>query len=1654
MKNRFIVIVFLLFCQNLSAQDYKPLGQHDLNWDTAKPISWTVDHRGDFIVSFDQSERSLVKSYSAASNEWNTSEIEHSIPSTNSLIHVITSFNHDGIAYFDEELKLIQSYSAGSHKSSFGKSGGGAGELKKVDDLLIDSEGFIYILNSSAASVDIYSPDGEYYSSIFGAAEAFVKPVAMDLNGRGELYVLDAEGPTVNIFNNHGLRVSTHRSFTKWKGVGVENPKDIAVNKSGEFFILDANNGRLDHFDQSGKVLGSLVLDQSLGQADAFDEIQTYERGLNVVGVLHLSSGKVLEYSYTSLSAERKPIKRTIKIDPIDNDLPFIPRAIALNSLGDRYVIPEENPKIIRVFSSNNGEEKAAINWDFKDLVDIEIDEKDVIYAVDRKQKKLFVFDSSGSFLRELGQEIPEVLVEPVSAVVQSDGDLLVVDKDWGVIHSWNKQGVYQKILTSTHSSSLESISAIALDSKDRIYILDDKQDRIFRAASAGWPLDQLFMEAEPNKPGGKAGSIGGFFTDVLDQIYVLNDSKKQLEVYNWDVQPQLIFRAGHAADGGYSMSNGDRLVFDEGTYTVHILPANGKEDKSFDLQVRPPIPSPTVDFGISEEGLAITFEPVRSVLVTAHGLISEVNGQKEIAVETNTNLMVLNEGGLKDLELRRYGLVSLSGKSFSESSLEFNNYFGLANRQFDVGFFEAALENYNLAFSELENFGLSSSSLSKILLNKSEELSKSGNSGQGVRYLKSAVHLSPKEELEIEKIVDVLFDYFNELSISKGAGAISYEAEQLRKKSSLQNGVLLAVDSLCRKLITLDNMESLDQVISLSRKLIGWNSSDVNYLSQLARSEFRLYELKERKGSTALELELLLSEAQRHSEKAVKILRDIKKDDFKVLLVNLRSKFELGSYSQAEETILRELLRGELESDEELKLRSLLGDVYMAQKKYPQAEEQFQLAVTIAPEELSIALKQIESLCEQGAYKTARALSKERLAKDPVNTNLLHLLGRIEYGAKNYEEASFQLEKAVHSDYTFYPNYSYLAKAFAASRKLNKAIENYYIAIDHQMNELRRIEQSSFRSDEVYEAQSKLDEYCFELGELLSKKGDAEAILNLRKRLVEYRPDDANLLYELGEAAIKADKLYIAIAAYRKAVDIEPNNGAYKKAWEDATRLQMKESSKENAITVLSVETYELFPSLCKNYGPDGSLNIGELVLANNRDVAIRPSSIRLKIDGLMEKETDLSLVSIPAFSIQEIELKALLDEGEILKLTESRQFPLSLEITYSYKGSAAKEKAETNILVNGRSGIRWRDKRSLAAFVSPGDSKLIAALRGLRKSFAENRSAELTSEISTALELYAMLQTNGFEYASDPVQSFELASVQTELLDYLQYPSETIQYKSGDCDDLVTLYAALLENSGVRAGYIDLPGHVMLIFDSGLRIADGAHSGVNSEKFILYDGVIWIPLETTLIGKHGFTTAWEKGANRYREELAKGRHPEVVPMVQARKIYTPSTYYPEGFNFDLSVDDTATEIYKDETGKIVKQLNRSVLEGLKSRYQTEPNNVFVKNEYAQLLARTGQLDKAKSILHEAITISPNNASLTLNLGNVYFLLGDYSSSENQYIRAIDIDSQDADAYMNLCRLYVKLGQKAKARAQFDKAIEISPDIEKFYENLKQQML
>jgi hypothetical protein len=199
--------------------------------------------------------------------------------------------------------------------------------------------------------------------------------------------------------------------------------------------------------------------------------------------------------------------------------------------------------------------------------------------------------------------------------------------------------------------------------------------------------------------------------------------------------------------------------------------------------------------------------------------------------------------------------------------------------------------------------------------------------------------------------------------------------------------------------------------------------------------------------------------------------------------------------------------------------------------------------------------------------------------------------------------------------------------------------------------------------------------------------------------------------------------------------------------------------------------------------------------------------------------------------------------------------------------------DKYATPVLIHGKND--WDGSvYSLRYFVTPDDPDVIRYTRDILLQYKDSLGG-----VSMELESFrkAKILFNAFSgklvYVNDPKQS----------ADNVQYPSETLQLRGGDCDDMTACFSALLNSVGISTAFVDVippkdssKSHIYLLFDTGLDPKYGNAISSNAKRYVIrknQKGVesVWIPVETTVIAR-GFDVAWSQGAQEYFDDVEVG--------------------------------------------------------------------------------------------------------------------------------------------------------------------------------------
>ena len=473
--------------------------------------------------------------------------------------------------------------------------------------------------------------------------------------------------------------------------------------------------------------------------------------------------------------------------------------------------------------------------------------------------------------------------------------------------------------------------------------------------------------------------------------------------------------------------------------------------------------------------------------------------------------------------------------------------------------------------------------------------------------------------------------------------------------------------------------------------------------------------------------------------------------------------------------------------------------------------------------------------------------------------------------------------------------------------------------------------------------------------------------------------------------------------------------------------------------IEIVELQLEDVFSNTYKIYENEG---IGVLTIANNTRTLIDRLKVSFLIKEFMDFPTEIELQGVMSRSQQDVVVKAVFN-NKILDVTEDT--PVQAEIGLSYYADGELKDFVYNYTLNiyEKHRLMWDTPQQFATFVTPKDEVVLEFVRTVVTQYQD-----VNDPMRYAGVLFNTLGALGMTYIQDPSNPYQETSEKTDFVDYIQYPRETLQRRSGDCDDLVALYAAMLESLGVRTQVVEVPGHMFLMFESTFEPGNVPTALV--DLFIPYKDQLWVPVEVTLVGGD-FLNAWEAGSRNYHDWLDHSL--SFMDIRYAWGKYKPASLVKSEWRPEVVSREELDERFTDMENLARIRMN-CLTNAFAIQAKAEPDNFVPLMQIGIIYAEEGAYPEARSYFEKALKMAPGNAAIHNNLGNIFFLLGEYTEAAEHYQSAVTADPDDAFTRINLARTYLKLEKRDAAASQFSEALSLNNDVALKYRRLALELM
>ena len=1538
------------------------------------------------------------------------------------------------VAVLGSDLSLI---------TRFSRSGSSPGELKAPKPIAVSINRNIYVGDVKNRQISVFNDQGLYLHS-FGkhdsSVDELLKPTHVSIDAQENVYVL--EGPDrLSIFDFYGKLISRIK-FSDLRELFGNVPEISAMttDPNGILYLGDRVSNRISIFDWRK------------------------EKMLGVFGVFGQERSQFRDISYLSVNA----LGQLAVLDKINNKVEIY----QLDQTHFKAPLARDRIKIGARIQASCAVVKAFI--DGKSL------------CIKPNNQGIVVLGSDGS---ELGR-FAELAKKP-SSIHVGDQTVAVLDGDY--LHSFYHDG--------KHVFSIGRRGSAAGDFKQPshvfihgglYYVADSGNNRVQVFASDGKFLEEiksrqgeesLFIEIGPIVVDSKQNlyvADGG----ALGKIYVIN--KHRRKVATIDIDSGSIHKINRFY--GLDIDKQDRLYALASTKFNDFSVIIYKDLKPYQV------------FGAGDEnGTAVYFKQATSISVDSGAKNSVYVYDSELQTNTRFDLIEYPDAAFG---LRISGDNTLIKLKWSSSKSPLIARYEIEAAKDSKGPFEAISTSYDLN-QTLWVSSAGSYSWFRVVSVSAHELRAAPSAPKENSFRRIASLYLKGEFNEVVKLADRLVTIAPDNADARNILGLSLYQIKDYTRAITEFKQLEAVEShrdkaIRYQVLSLYNLEQYLDARELIEALLEQNPPDVEPYMICTRISLKLADAIGAVGCAEdglalhpanVELRYLLGRAYIEAgladkgREAYQAIVKTNPDRHEIRLRIAMDLYNLGSYEDSlmqYEAILRAQPKSgqaavgkanallKLNRDEEAKAIALklsgnkdtkgdghylLGKIAAKQGNHQEAVLRLTRAGNNKPDLTDVWVSLARSYSEINQLpKAVKALAKG-IGHNPEAFELYLLAGKIELERQQYTDANVYLDKAV----ALQPNSLSAQKLFAqglfASRNYRAATIHAEAAarispedIDVLMLQANIANRQGkiVSAIEFLKTAINLDptspELQYRIGRVYQDANLFDASREHLEKATVMRSSWAEPHVALGNLYRKRRLFDEAVMAFEKAVALDPsveNRAILNLAFAERKKsLEFANNAPQLVLSDLNLQ--RLFSAAYKKYQDQP---IGSVKLKNASATDYKNLKLSFEIKEYMDFPTSVDIATIKGNETREFPIKATFN-NKILEVDEDTGVQVEVKLVYSQDGRKDEISLTQPMTIYGKNAIIWGEPAMVGSFVTPKDDTLRNYVRQVANAF-EPDPGPLNDKLVAAMAFFSSLTATGTSYIIDPNTPF--TDLRDDQIDYVQFPRETLHLKSGDCDDLSVLLSAGLENLGVKTALIEIPGHLFLMFDTGIAASEAGLISQDSSLIAFKDDRVWIPLEATMINTN-FIEAWAEGANKYQAALAANEL-SIIDLEQAWREYKPVTLRKASYSIAMPDTKRAKSLVNQALNELlVKSIDRLVLP-YKTMVANDPGNIKARLQVAILYARYG-LYKDAEIAFEALDeLAPNNSAVKTNRGNLYFLQQAYDKAIENYSRAAELDSDDGGIWINLAMAQYKAGDLKQAKTSYERAIQLNAGLKKEYD-------
>jgi tetratricopeptide (TPR) repeat protein len=257
-------------------------------------------------------------------------------------------------------------------------------------------------------------------------------------------------------------------------------------------------------------------------------------------------------------------------------------------------------------------------------------------------------------------------------------------------------------------------------------------------------------------------------------------------------------------------------------------------------------------------------------------------------------------------------------------------------------------------------------------------------------------------------------------------------------------------------------------------------------------------------------------------------------------------------------------------------------------------------------------------------------------------------------------------------------------------------------------------------------------------------------------------------------------------------------------------------------------------------------------------------------------------------------------------------------------------------------------------------------------------------------------------------------------------------------------------LESLGIPTRVLLVPGHMLMMLSTGVEAPSDGYTMDN--MYVVHQGMLWIPVEATLVGK-SFIEAWENGAATYYRELGKEGF-AVMDVHEAWDSFKPASLPDDPWRAPPVTRDVIERHFQGDLLSVLKISSQTLTRRFLQTIQRNPADLEAHLQVGIILARQGDRAEARKYFRKIVDAQPRHAAALNNLGNLAMLDSQYAEAQKLYTDASKADPKDAEILVNLAQAYKAQKNSDKAKEAFGQAQKVDPAVSARYKALGLELM